>query len=84
MSAYSLVLSYSEANQAYADAVITAALDAGGANIAVVYRTKRSRDALGSPVFEGRDGGVQNTLCGTSENFPAKASTGTIPICASP
>lgn len=40
---YSLVLSYSEANAAYADAVAKAAHETG-ANMAVVYRTKELRD----------------------------------------
>ena len=47
---YSLTLSYSGANAAYADSVIDAAL-ATGANVAVVYRTKALRNAL---VAEGR------------------------------
>ncbi len=42
---YSLVLSYSEANPAYADAIIAAVKDTG-ANVAVVYRTKELRDGL--------------------------------------
>ncbi|RWP18880.1 MAG: hypothetical protein EOR00_09600 [Mesorhizobium sp.] len=41
---YSLTLSYSEANPAYADAVLTAARETGS-NIAVVYRTKALRNA---------------------------------------
>lgn len=44
-SNYSLTLSYSEANPAYADAVIGAARDTG-MNMAVVYRTKALRDAI--------------------------------------
>jgi hypothetical protein len=42
---YSLVLSYSGANQAYADSVIKAARDTG-ANMAIVYRSKALRDHL--------------------------------------
>ncbi|MER9605378.1 hypothetical protein [Mesorhizobium sp. M0243] len=42
---YSLTLSYSEANPAYRDAVLLAALDTE-TNIAVVYRSKHVRDAV--------------------------------------
>jgi hypothetical protein len=42
---YSLTLSYSNANPAYADSVIKTANDTG-LNIAVVYRTKKIRNAL--------------------------------------
>jgi hypothetical protein len=42
---YALTLSYSAANSRYSDMIINAAL-ASGANVAVVYRTKASRDAL--------------------------------------
>ena len=42
---YHLTLSYSAANQRYADAIIEAALDTG-VNIAIVYRTKALRDAF--------------------------------------
>lgn len=42
-SNYSLVLSYSEANQKYADKIIQAAKETG-ANVAAVYRTKEMRD----------------------------------------
>lgn len=46
---YSLVLSYSEANPAYADAIIKAH-DETGANVAVVFRTKELRDDyVGTP-----------------------------------
>jgi hypothetical protein len=41
---YRLVLSYSEANPAYQDAVIAAARDNQGVNLAVVYRSKALRD----------------------------------------
>lgn len=74
-SNYSLVLSYSEANQAYADKVITAALDTG-ANVAVVYRDKATRDALVSPALEGRGGVIQNSLCGTSETLSREVFDG--------
>jgi hypothetical protein len=43
---YRLVLSYSEANPAYQDAIIAAAKDNKAVNIAVVYRTKELRDGL--------------------------------------
>jgi hypothetical protein len=49
---YSLTLSYSEANPAYADMVIAAAKDTG-ANIAVVYRSKALRDSLVGDHLEG-------------------------------
>ena len=42
---YHLTLSYSAANQRYADAVLNAALDTG-VNIAIVYRTKALRNAF--------------------------------------
>lgn len=74
-SNYSLVLSYSEANQAYADKVIAAALDTG-ANVAVVYRNKATRDALVSPALEGRGGVIQNSLCGTSESLSREVFNG--------
>ncbi|MGH0328724.1 GP88 family protein [Sinorhizobium meliloti] len=74
-SNYSLVLSYSEANRAYADAVITAALDTG-ANVAVVYRDKATRDALASPALEGRGGVIQNTLHGTCESLSREVFNG--------
>lgn len=73
-SNYSLVLSYSEANQRYADAIILAALETG-ANVAVVYRDKALRDALVSPAFNG-GGVVQNTLRGTSENLSREVFNG--------
>ncbi|WP_085025255.1 GP88 family protein [Ensifer aridi] len=73
-SNYSLVLSYSEANPRYRDAVIQAALDTG-ANVAVVYRTKALRDALVSPALEGRGGVVQNTLYG-AENLSREVFNG--------
>ena len=44
-SNYVLTLSYSEANAAYADAIMTAARETG-TNVAVVYRTKAFRNAL--------------------------------------
>lgn len=44
-SNYQLVLSYSGANQRYADAVIGAAKDTG-ANVAVVFRSKGLRDSI--------------------------------------
>ncbi|MER9205223.1 hypothetical protein [Mesorhizobium sp. M0771] len=44
-SNYSLTLSYSEANPAYASAIIKTANETG-ANVAVVYRTKHGRDAI--------------------------------------
>ncbi|MEY9719261.1 hypothetical protein ABIA22_001751 [Sinorhizobium fredii] len=53
-SNYSLVLSYSEANLAYADKVIEAAKDTG-ANVAVVYRTKELRDSLTGDHLEGTE-----------------------------
>lgn len=74
-SNYSLVLSYSEANQAYADKVIAAALDTG-ANVAVVYRNKATRDALVSPALEGRGGVIQNSLHGTSESLSREVFNG--------
>jgi hypothetical protein len=43
---YRLVLSYSEANPRYQDAIIAAAKDNKAVNIAVVYRTKALRDSL--------------------------------------
>ncbi len=50
---YALVLSYSEANPAYADAVLRAANDTG-VNVAVVYRTKEAANRLaGSTVHFG-------------------------------
>lgn len=42
-SNYSLTLSYSAANQGYADMIMSAALDTG-ANVATVFRTKAQRD----------------------------------------
>jgi hypothetical protein len=50
---YRLVLSYSEANLAYAESVVQAARDTG-ANVAVVYRTKALRDSL---IARGEDAG---------------------------
>ncbi|MER8641015.1 hypothetical protein [Mesorhizobium sp. M1252] len=44
-SNYSLTLSYSEANPAYADAITKTARETG-ANVAVVYRSKAHRDSL--------------------------------------
>jgi len=44
-SNYSLTLSYSEANQGYADAIMKAHSDTG-LNVAVVYRTKALRNAM--------------------------------------
>lgn len=49
---YRLVLSYSEANQGYADKVIEAAKDTC-TNVAVVYRTKALRDSLMTDHLEG-------------------------------
>lgn len=49
---YTLVLSYSEANPAYADAIIEAAKDTG-TNVAVVYRTKALRDSMAGDHLEG-------------------------------
>ncbi|MBD9511931.1 hypothetical protein IB265_34850 [Ensifer sp. ENS10] len=74
-SNYSLVLSYSEANPAYADKVIAAALDTG-ANVAVVYRNKATRDALVSPSLEGRGGVIQNSLHGTGESLSREVFNG--------
>lgn len=77
---YRLVLSYSEANPAYALAVVTAARETH-ANLAVVYRTKEQRDHLlqdGSKLMLNRGGAWRPVIDGDSDDMRFLDPTGVI------